>query len=203
MDSKKLSLEGGHFVRALLSRAEEDACRIRDGATEEARTTLGEARLKVEALREERLFEARRRAERKLSRQMSEARFQTAAERTRLVDDAVSRTFREARRALGELRASPEYATVFGRLLEECLAELPAETRVKLVIDPRDQATLERELVHRDLPIASDARGGPFLGGLKAGDEAGRFEIDNTFEARLDARASEIRVRLGKIFLGQ
>jgi hypothetical protein len=90
------------------------------------------------------------------------ARFQTAAERTRLVD--VPSRGLSARRALGGPGGSRVQA-VFGRLLEECLAELPAETRVKLVIDPRDQATLGQGRP----PMTSDRlrlRGGPFLGGL-------------------------------------
>lgn len=178
----------------LLARAEEERRGLLEEARAQGQKILTEAEAQVRALREARIGEARRRAETVLAQRLSEARFRGIEAEARLLESACQGVLEKARGALGELRQSKHYARLLSRLLEECLAEFPQGAPVRLVLDPRDAPALEPRSRFRV------EHGGPFLGGVIATDEAQTVVVDNTFEARLRARTSEIRRLLGEVF---
>lgn len=181
---------------ALLSRAEEERRRLLEEAKAEARKILTAAEAEVRALRDARLAEARRRAELALARRRSETRHRRVEEEARLVERAVERVLEKAAGALGEVRTKESYAGLLARLIEECLPEFPDASALRLVVDRRDLPAISGK---SSLPVEP---GGPFLGGVIATDETQTLVVDNTFEARIRARTSEIRRLLGEILLG-
>ena len=183
------------LARALLSRGEDERRRILDQARTEATALLEEADSQVRALGEERLRVSRERARQEIAVRRSRVRVEQAGERARLLEDAVGRVLERARARLDGARKEPSYAALMARLARECLDEFPDATSVRLCVDPRDKGILEFSV-----PVESVESGGTLLGGVQAVDVEGALLVDNTFEARLAARASELRLRLWKIF---
>jgi len=185
---------------ALLSRAEAERRRLLQEAKAEARKIMTEAEAEVRALRDARLAEARRRAELALARRRSETRHRSVEEEARLVERAAERVLEKAAGALGQVRTTESYGDLLARLVEECLSEFPDSAPIRLVVDSRDVERLEGKLTQPGRLRVEP--GGPFLGGVMASDGAKTLVVDNTFEARVRARTSEIRRLLGEVFLG-
>jgi vacuolar-type H+-ATPase subunit E/Vma4 len=74
---------------------------------------------------------------------------------------------------------------------------------VTVVVDARDVEALEKGLEPEDRVETTIEKGGPFLGGLKLVSADESLVVDNTFEARLEARMPGIRARVGRIFLSR
>lgn len=190
------------FASALLRRAEEERRRILHEAEAEAQQIRREAEAQLERLRAERVDAARRRAREHLGLRLSDIGVNRRAEEARLVDEARMRVLAVARERLSRMRDGPGHATGLGRMLDESLAELGSDRKVVVVVDLRDRETITSELQRRLLTDVSLRVAGPFLGGVQVVAGDGDVVIDNTFDARLQARLPAIHVRLAAIFGG-
>lgn len=188
------------FVETLMANAEQERRRVLDRATGEARAILEQARGEIERLRVARLEHARRDAEADVGRQVSQARFECVAERARVIDEGVRAAVDQARGVLAAEREQPGYEALLGRLLDECLAEVPRDGPLTLVIDARDRSMLDSALETRGERGCAVEVAGPFLGGLKTMGRGGQVVVDNTLETRLRAKMPEIRTRLSSFF---
>lgn len=195
--------DAARFVASLLSRAEADCRRAREEAGRSAEKILTNAREQARVEREKRLAWVRQRTEREAERRLSEARHRHEMDRLRVMEQAHERVVAEACAELESLRGRPEYEGLLDRLLEECLRECPEPVPTKIWIDGRDRQPLQGILERRGWDAVEVEEAGPLLGGLKVGDVAGDWIIDNTLDARLAARSSEIRRRMASLLLSK
>jgi vacuolar-type H+-ATPase subunit E/Vma4 len=191
------------FIAALLARAEEDCRRIREEASQAAESILGKARSQTEDERRKRLEAAREKARREVGRKRAEERVRWAREELYLLDEAFRDSLEQARRRLGALREEEGYGILLRHLFEEARPWLPRGAPVTVLVDARDVEALEKGLEPEDRVETTIEKGGPFLGGLKLVSADESLVVDNTFEARLEARMPGIRARVGRIFLSR
>jgi vacuolar-type H+-ATPase subunit E/Vma4 len=188
------------FAAALLGRAEEDRRRLLREATLEAQEVQQEAEQQVARLRNDRLQAAERRAREHRDQQLSEIRKQQRADEARVFDEARARVMEAVRQDLASIRARPEYSACVGSMLDQAVAELGADTGLRLIIDRRDRECVAAIVRSRRLNAVDLIDGGPFLGGLQVSTRDGHSMIDHTFDARIFARQPWIQVELGRIF---
>ncbi|HEY7821023.1 MAG TPA: V-type ATP synthase subunit E, partial [Vicinamibacteria bacterium] len=153
--------------------------------------------------RRKRLEAAREKARREVGRKRAEERVRWAREELYLLDEAFRDSLEQARRRLGALREEEGYGILLRHLFEEARPWLPRGAPVTVVVDPRDVEALEKGLEPEDRVETTIEKGGPFLGGLKLVSADESLVVDNTFEARLEARMPGIRARVGRIFLSR
>jgi len=188
----------------ILAQAEARAAEIVERAGRIADRIIKSAERKAEEIRREAAerLAPRLRAERAraLALVELEVRREEVVRREALVDQA----FAEARTVLSAWRRRPDADAILARLIAGAVESLQG-SRFKVELAPEDAdrwareglvARLEQELSARLLrPIALEVVRSPdrFSGGARVISEDGRAMVDETFEARLDRMAGDLR----------
>jgi len=181
------------LLAALEDDAHDEIARLdRDTATN-ARKLIADAEQQARALHTQPVEAAEARAAAETVVLLSGARL----EALRILRGAREAAFRaildDLRDRLGALRDDPRYPRVFGALVRESLAALPAATSLR--VDPRDEAIATgvlHELRRGDLAVDPCLE---TLGGLELASADARL-VRNTLEERLENARSVLRLRL-------
>lgn len=169
--------EGESAVRAIETKAQDEATRI-----------IAEANSEAEVIR----TEAEQQALMATSSEQARVLQQASLEALRLIGKAQSeitdRVLDEAREHLAGLRDSPDYQEVLRNLIREALEAITGSLREGespcIHVDPRDRVLAERILseLSQTLDISADL---VTWGGVRLTSADGRVTVDNTLESRL------------------
>ncbi|MGD2101099.1 MAG: V-type ATP synthase subunit E [Acidimicrobiia bacterium] len=182
------------ILETIRSESEETVSSVVASAHVEAEETLDRARAVAagEKRRLSRAFDDRARQER--SRILSRAHLEAAQERRAAREQIYLEALEGARQRLGEVRSSPEYEAVLGKLLDEAVAVLPNAGVV--AVDPADVELMQHILDARDLDLEIATRQAP-LGGVTVRTE--RRGVDNMVATRLQRADEHLRYIAGEL----
>lgn len=197
----------------ILAQAEAKASEIMRLAERVAQRITKSAERKAEEIRSE--TESRLAPKLKAERERAlalvelEARREEAARREALIEEILS----EAKVAVSRWRERADADAILARIIAEAISALPGE-HFKVELPPADMKRmegepirrLERELserlkrpVHLELAPSNE----PFSGGARVFTADRRIMADETFEARFDRMAVELRRRIAQALFGQ
>ncbi len=187
------------LLAALQDDAQDEIARLDRDSSTQARQLVAEAEQQARALHSQPVAAAEARAAAETVILLSGARL----EALRILRGAREVAFRaildDLRDRLAALRDDPGYRSVFGALVRESLAALPAGRTLR--VDPRDEAIAAgvlRELGRADLTVDPCLR---TLGGVELASPDARL-VRNTLEERLANAQPDLRLRLAAAAAG-
>jgi len=197
--------------REILGQADENSEAALDRARRIVRRIAAQAERRADEIRRqaERGLAVRRQAER--ARALAVAELEVSREASSRREEFVARAFDEARAALAGWRERPDRDEIVARLVTEAVRALPGE-EFAVELAPEDAgrwsgerlADLAGEVSRqtgRAVRLKPAPAKGYFLGGARVTSADGRTRADQTFEARLERLAEDMRRMIcGELF---
>lgn len=171
------------IFRALEEQADRDIAAVTAEAKEHAESILDEAKREAELLRDTRVSDAERHSRAKGLQSLNTAKLEARKRVAAVKEAAVASSFAQARESLASVRTRQDYPALFGSLLREAIAGVPADASV--LVDPADAELARATLA--SMGVAAQVR--PELssaGGVIVELDGGRVLRRNTLEDRLD-----------------
>lgn len=189
------------ILRALDEQADADIADLQRRAASQAEKLGREAQAEAERIVGDAVEAAEKTAQAKADKRLNAARLEARRHAATVRNDAIDAAFALAAEKLRSLRASPEYAAVFRRLLEEAAGVASRrEADCVLLVDPANK-DLAEQLGAELLPSCAVAAELDAAGGLTIALSSRRVLLINTFENRLERARGIAGSRVAKILM--
>lgn len=171
------------IFRALEEQAEAETKTILDSAKAQAKAITKEADEEADTIKRRKLEQVDAALNLKTAQIVNAARLDNKKKVAALKDEATNDVFGDALKAMGSVRGSSDYATMFRALLEEAMASMGDD--VEVVVDPRDEKLAKKVLsdLGANHAVKTDVT---TAGGVLVRASAGRVVRRNTFEDRME-----------------
>ncbi|MBE0477325.1 MAG: V-type ATP synthase subunit E [Coriobacteriia bacterium] len=184
------------IFQALEEQAKADCDQILSGARDQAASIAADCEVECDAIRRKHVEQREREVRAQVGQALNAARLDARKAVAAMKEEAVGRVFDNTREALGSVRSSGEYASLFRSLLEEAVSGVDGPFEV--LVDPADVALAGESL--RGLGLNAEVRGEiSTAAGVIVTTDDGRVSRRNTLEDRLDKVRQSAQARVAEI----
>lgn len=196
-----------HILRAMQAQADSEIAQITHAAEIEIEQLIAEAETQAKAIRARHLARVTPMLASETANIQNQAKLGAlralADAREQLLNDA----FAQAEVRLAQIRASPQYASIFRALTRESIdalgnASTTSQDRDLIVrIDPQDTELARQVLAEAGVQCRIETQS-MALGGLELSTHDGRVVVTNTLAVRLERARKLVRGPVAKILVG-
>lgn len=188
------------ILQALDDQCRQECQEIFDRAEQEAKQIIEKAQAEAESIRDARLEKVKAEAQSEAVSLLYSARLKSKNAVIRAKEEVAEKALAEAEKRLSELRSRPDYPEILERLVSEGLSRISG--KVLLHVDPadRDAADSIARKLGLDYELLTDIE---TIGGAVVSDVAGRVQIVNTVEERLNRAREKLRMQVSGILFGE
>ncbi|MEM2145402.1 MAG: V-type ATP synthase subunit E family protein [Candidatus Jordarchaeaceae archaeon] len=221
---EKEAVEGEVVVEGMeepeMERLKKIVSKIEEEAEERAKAIIEEAKIKAKEIEEEAKSKAEKRAEeiikrgkeeaeRYTRRRLAEAKLKAKQRKIKAQEQLIEMAFQKANEKLTELTASKEYSKILERLVQIAAINIGGGELEVLLPEGHSKYLSNASAIAKNVEgetknptnISISKETLDATGGCLVRKKDGSISVDNTFQAILERKIKEIRVKVAKILL--
>jgi len=182
--------------------AEEKAKSIMNKAKEEANRIKEEYRKSLELRRKEILDRAKRTAELEKNRIDSSTNLKIHNMKLEMKERLIEEVLEDVKRKLSELRRTDEkrYYNAIKTLATDALKELGQTKDIEFILSPED-SKIGKKLCSEFNATLGESE--PIIGGIIVRTRDGKFQVDNSFDSRIERTSDFLRSEVARVLFGE
>ncbi|MEM3526201.1 MAG: V-type ATP synthase subunit E family protein [Candidatus Jordarchaeaceae archaeon] len=195
--------------------------RIEEEAEERAKAIIEEAKAKAKEIEEEALGRAEKKAEEIIKRgkeeaegyrrrRLAEAKLKAKQRKTKAQEQLIEMAFQKANEKLVELTSSKEYPKILERLVQNAAINIGGGELEVLLPEGHSKYLTNASAIAKNVEaetknptnVTISKETVDATGGCVVRRKDGSVSVDNTFQAILERKIKEVRVKVAKVLLG-
>ncbi|MEM3587391.1 MAG: V-type ATP synthase subunit E family protein [Candidatus Jordarchaeaceae archaeon] len=219
VEGEEVIVEGAEEPEA--ERLKKIISRIEEEAEERAKAIIEEAKAKAKEIEEEALGRAEKKAEEIIKRgkeeaegyrrrRLAEAKLKAKQRKTKAQEQLIEMAFQKANEKLVELTSSKEYPKILERLVQNAAINIGGGELEVLLPEGHSKYLTNASAIAKNVEaetknptnVTISKETVDATGGCVVRRKDGSVSVDNTFQAILERKIKEVRVKVAKVLLG-